>query len=73
MFLAFLLTLPVLGMLIGGVLFVFFTLCLLGPKTARSTGLHAIIAVVSVTCMWLVFTYGLGVFLPRGTVLGWLS
>jgi hypothetical protein len=72
-FLTFLLTLPLLGMLIGGIGFVFATLCLLGPKTARATVLHAVIALVSVTCMWLIFTYGLGVFLPRGKIMGWLS
>jgi hypothetical protein len=67
-FLGFLLLMPWLGMLIGGVLFVFVTLSLLGPRTVRAVVLHAIIAVVSVTAMWAIFSFGLGVFLPQGSL-----
>lgn len=66
LFLLFLLTLPVFGMLLGGVLFVFTTLTVLGPPDPRKLVLHAIIAVVSVGAMWSVFTFGLRVFLPEG-------
>ncbi len=64
----FLATLPYLGMLLGGVLFVYATLTSLGRRDLRSHLVHAAIAVVSVAAMWSLFTYGLNVFLPEGTV-----
>jgi hypothetical protein len=69
LFFGFLVTLPVLGMLLGGGLFVFLTLTILGKLELRAVPLHAAIAVVSVGAMWAVFTFGLRVFLPDGTLL----
>ncbi len=65
----FLLTLPYLGMLIGGVLFVFASLTLLGPRRPRRVLLHGIIALAAVGGMWLIFTFGLKVLLPPGELL----
>lgn len=64
----FLLTLPVLGMLIGGIALVFCLLTVLGERTPRYLLLHAVIAVVSITGMWALFTYALGVILPQGEI-----
>ncbi len=66
---AFLLTLPYLGMLIGGIAFVFLTLTLLAPLTTRNLVVHALIAVLAVGAMWAVFTFGLNVILPEGRLL----
>lgn len=65
-FLAYLLALPWLGMLVGGMAFVFLLLTALGGWTPRLLLLHALIAILSVGGMWVLFTYGLGVFLPQG-------
>ena len=62
----YLLVLPALGMLVGGVLFVFLLLNALGGWSPKILALHAAIALVSVGGMWLLFTYGLGVLLPAG-------
>jgi putative tricarboxylic transport membrane protein len=70
LFFVYLLTLPTLGMLIGGVLFVFFLLNALGGWTPRHLGLHATIALATVGGMWSLFTFGLGVILPGGEILG---
>ena len=69
LFLVYLLTLPVLGMLLGGTAFVFLLLCALGGWHSRALAVHAIIAVVAVGGMWSLFTYGLGVILPQGEIL----
>jgi hypothetical protein len=68
LYLIFLLTLPVLGMLIGGIALVFCLLTVLGERTPRALVLHAVIAVVSITGMWALFTYALGVILPQGEI-----
>jgi hypothetical protein len=68
LFLAFLLTLPFLGILIGGVLFVFCLLTALGGLGGRKVAVHAAIALVSVGAMWAVFTFALGVILPQGMI-----
>lgn len=68
LFFAFLITLEFLGMLIGGVLFVFGMLTVLGERTARNTLMHALIAIVSVGLMWSIFTFGLRVILPQGMI-----
>ncbi len=68
LFLAFLVTLPVLGMLIGGVLFVFCLLTALGGATRDKLALHAVIAVSAVGAIWLIFTFALHVFLPQGMI-----
>lgn len=65
----FLLGLPTLGMLLSGVLFVFVSLTVLGPRGLRAHALHLAIAVVSIGAMWAIFTFGLGVILPQGEVL----
>ncbi len=62
----FLLTLPYLGTLIGGVLLVFALLSLLGGFTPKQMLIHGVIAAISVGVMWAIFTFGLGVLLPRG-------
>jgi len=53
-------------MLLGGILFVFLALTVMGERTMRNHLLHATIAIVSVGLMWSIFTYGIGVILPEG-------
>jgi len=69
LFFLFLLTMPTLGMLLGGLLYVFLTLNVLGGWRPRQLGLHAAISLVFVLGMWAIFTQLLGVLLPEGTVL----
>jgi putative tricarboxylic transport membrane protein len=69
LFLIFLLTLPWLGMLLGGTFFVFAVLTVLGERTVRHHLIHAGIAVGSISFMWAVFTFGLRVILPQGEIL----
>ncbi|MDH3715008.1 MAG: tripartite tricarboxylate transporter TctB family protein [Gammaproteobacteria bacterium] len=66
LFLAYLITLPVFGMLIGGVLFVFVLQGVLGGWALRRLAYHAAVALLTVGGMWSVFTYGLDVMLPAG-------
>ena len=68
-FLGFLVTLDVLGMLIGGTLFVFLTLTLLGEPSLSRVPAHLSTAVVSIGMMWAIFTFGLRVILPEGEIL----
>ncbi len=68
LFLGFLVAMPVLGILIGGVLFVFSLLTALGGATPRLLVTHLLIAVISVGAMWAIFTYALGVILPQGMI-----
>lgn len=68
LFLGYLLSMPFLGMLVGGVLFVFLLLNALGGWSARLMAMHAVIAVVSMGGMWSLFTFGLNVFLPSGSL-----
>ena len=68
LFFAFLIALPILGMLIGGALFVFFILTALGNRSLRAHVIHAATAVIFITFMWAVFTFGLKVFLPEGEI-----
>ena len=70
LFLAYLLTMPYLGMLIGGLAFVFLLLNALGGWQPRQLALHAAIALVTVGGMWALFTFGLKVLLPPGEILG---
>lgn len=65
----FLATLPWLGTLIGGILLVFLLLSVLGGVQPRQIGWHLLIAVVSVGSMWMLFTHGLRVMLPRGLLI----
>ena len=67
-FLLFLLTLDYLGMLIGGVLFVFCLLTIIGGASKRNLINHALIAAIMVGAMWALFTYALGVIFPQGEI-----
>ena len=62
-------TLPLLGMLVGGIIFVFLILSFLGKKNKRSLIIHVAISVISIVLMWSIFTFGLGVMLPEGQIL----
>lgn len=68
LFFAYLASLPVLGMLIGGILFVFLLLTVLGGWAPKQLLLHAVIAIVAIGAMWSLFTFGLGVLLPQGVI-----
>jgi putative tricarboxylic transport membrane protein len=68
LFLLFLLTMPYLGMLVGGILFVWGVQAAVGERTARAHFRHGAIAISSVGFMWLVFTYAIGVILPAGSL-----
>ena len=68
LFFAYLATLPVLGSLIGGVLFVFTLMGVLGGWKPMNLVQHAVLALVTVGGMWALFTYGLGVILPTGEI-----
>lgn len=70
LFALFLVTLPYLGMLIGGILFVFAALTVMGERTLRMHLVHAAIAIGTVGLMWAIFTYWLRVILPQGQLLG---
>ncbi len=71
LFFAYLVVLPWLGMLVGGIAFVFLLLNALGGWSPDRLALHAAIAAVSVGRMWSIFSFGLGVILPRGEWFGW--
>ncbi len=68
LFFAYLVTLPVLGSLIGGVAFVFTLMCVLGGWTPKHLLQHAALALITVGGMWSIFTFGLGVLLPSGMI-----
>jgi putative tricarboxylic transport membrane protein len=68
LFTLFLLSLPYLGMLIGGGIFVFASLTCMGRNEIRSHLINLIIAVVSMGIMWALFTFGLNVMLPQGSI-----
>lgn len=65
----FLVTLPYLGMLIGGIAFVFLLLNILGGWQPRQLAIHGAIAVCTIGAMWAIFTFGLRVILPEGEIL----
>ncbi|CTQ55582.1 Tripartite tricarboxylate transporter TctB family protein [Roseibium album] len=69
LFFLFLVTMPIAGMLLGGLAYVFLTLNVLGGWKPRQLALHAMISAVSVVSMWAVFTQLLGVLLPEGEIL----
>ena len=68
LFYAYVATLPVLGMLIGGVSFVFVLMCVLGGWEGRKPLIHAAVAMLMIGSIWSLFTFGLGVMLPRGVI-----
>jgi len=69
LFFLFLVTMPILGMLIGGLLYVFITLSFLGGWAPRQMLQHALVSIFFVVGMWAIFTQLLGVFLPEGILL----
>lgn len=69
LFFAFLVTMPILGMLIGGLLYVFFTLNFLGGWSPKLMLKHGLLSIFFVVGMWAIFTQLLGVFLPEGILL----
>ncbi|RME96082.1 MAG: tripartite tricarboxylate transporter TctB family protein [Alphaproteobacteria bacterium] len=69
LFAGYLILLPILGMLLDGILFVFLLQCVLGGWQPRQLLLHAAVAVIAVGGMWSIFTFGLHVILPPGEIL----
>tara|TARA_B100000686_G_C16555105_1_gene844699 strand:- start:508 stop:999 length:492 start_codon:yes stop_codon:yes gene_type:complete len=69
MYALFLTTLPYLGILIGGILFVFIVLNLMGGWRPFQLLVHAMIAVGTMGSMWAIFTFGLRVILPEGELI----
>jgi len=67
-FAAYLVMLPSLGMLIGNIAFSFVLLSVLGGW--RPFIVHGLVAIGTSGGMWLLFTYALEVFLPRGSLTG---
>jgi hypothetical protein len=68
LFLIYLLTLPVLGSLIGGVSFVFILMNILGGISKEKIATHFALSLTTVGGMWCIFTYGLEVMLPPGMI-----
>ncbi len=67
LFALFVATLPIFGMLIGGILFVYALLAVMGGhSTLRLHAVNAAIAVVSAGGMWAIFTFALRVIMPGG-------
>ena len=69
MFIFFLSTLDYLGMLLGGIVFVFGLLTLLGDFSYKLVFKHLSISVLSIGFMWMIFTFGLKVMLPEGEII----
>ena len=69
LFFAFLALLPVLGMLLDGIAFVFILQAVLGEIGGRATVRHALVAIITVGAMWALFTYWLGVIMPTGIII----
>lgn len=67
-FALYLIALPYLGMLIGNILFSFILLTVLGGW--RGILMHLLVALGASGGMWLLFTFALEVFLPRGSLTG---
>ncbi|MCC7015670.1 MAG: tripartite tricarboxylate transporter TctB family protein [Rhodospirillales bacterium] len=67
LFAFFLATLPIFGMLIGGIMFVYASFALIGGwNDLRTQAINAAVAVVFVGGMWAAFTFALRVILPGG-------
>ena len=69
LFFLFLILMPVMGMLLGGLTYVFLTLNYLGGWSGKKMVQHGLVALVTVVGMWAIFTQLLGVFLPEGILL----
>jgi hypothetical protein len=67
-FFLYLVTLPFLGSLIGGVLFVFGLMTAIGGHTLKDMAIHLILALIIVGGVWAIFTFGLEVILPTGEI-----
>ena len=67
LFFFYLLFMPVLGMLISSIAFVYILLGALGGWDGNKPIYHAVIAVIAMGTMWSIFTFGLGVMLPTST------
>lgn len=65
----FLFSMPYLGLLLSGILFVFLLLTLIGGAAPKALAIHAVIACMSIGGMWAFFTYALGVILPQGELI----
>lgn len=66
LFFAFLLAMDWIGMLLGGILFIFLALTAMGPGGMRNHMIHGAVAVISMGAMWSIFTFAIGVILPEG-------
>lgn len=66
LFFGFLVAMDWIGMLLGGILFVFLALTVMGERSPRNHAIHAAIAIISMGLMWSIFTFGLRVILPAG-------
>lgn len=69
LFFAFLISMPIVGMLLGGISYVFLTLNVLGGWQPKLLLKHGLIALAFVIGMWVIFTQFLGVLLPEGVIL----
>jgi putative tricarboxylic transport membrane protein len=69
-FAAFLTIIPVLGMLIAGILFVFTLMTMLGPKDGAAVKRHVLTTLGTVGGMWFIFACLLEVQLPKGELTG---
>lgn len=69
LFAIFIISIPYLGMLISGILFVFGILTATGSRKFRDLMLHAAISAVTVGSAWVLFVFFLGVILPQGRLL----
>jgi putative tricarboxylic transport membrane protein len=66
LFFVYLALLPILGMLIDGILFVFVLMGVLGGWDGRKPLVHLGISILAIGSMWSLFTFGLDVILPPG-------
>ncbi len=66
LFFVYLALLPILGMLIDGIAFVYVLMGVLGGWDGKKPLVNACIAVLAIGSMWSLFTFGLDVMLPPG-------
>ena len=66
LFFVYLALLPILGMLIDGILFVFVLMGVLGGWDGRKPLVHLGISILAIGSMWSLFTFALEVILPPG-------
>jgi len=69
LFFGYLMVLPILGMLLSGILFVFVLLGVMGGWAPRNLVMHAAVAVLAIGTVWSLFTFALGVLLPPGMII----